>query len=529
MSRFYRAIRRFRPAPGRAPGRWVVVFYDQLRPAHPLLTGPPADTGVIYIESSAKPARRPYAKQKLVLLLSAMRHDALTRGRAGHPVLYHYSSQWYDLALTELREQYSLPHVEALTPAEAETREAVAALKWLHLHPNTLFATDTAFYERVFPKPGGRRLETFYRAARTATGLLMDGRRPEGGAWNLDAENRKTWRGDPPAPARPVFPVDDITREVIELVNSRYPDAPGTTEGFNWPVTPEAAAATADAFFATRLASFGPYEDAIADTEPELFHSALSASINLGQLDPLALCRRAEAAYREGGVPLASVEGFIRQILGWREFMRHVYDERRSMFAETNALDAHLPLPAWYWGKPSGMRCLDLTVRQVLDTGYSHHITRLMVLCNVATLLGVNPQALNEWFWTTYVDAYEWVVTPNVVGMGTYADGGLCATKPYISSGKYLQRMGPSVCAGCQFNPASTSGATACPLNHLYWDFLERQRDRLKTNVRMGIPLAALKRLSPAVMDDHREQAALWRDRALGTETRSPRRRREKG
>lgn len=419
--------------------------------------------------------------------------------------------------------------MEALAPAEAETREAVAALEWLHLHPNTLFATDTAFYERVFPKSGGRRLETFYRAARTATGLLMDGRRPEGGAWNLDAENRKTWRGDPPAPARPVFPVDDITREVIELVNSRYPDAPGTTEGFNWPVTPEAAAATADAFFATRLASFGPYEDAIADTEPELFHSALSASINLGQLDPLALCRRAEAAYREGGVPLASAEGFIRQILGWREFMRHVYDERRSRFAETNALDAHLPLPAWYCGKPSGMRCLDLTVRQVLDTGYSHHITRLMALCNVATLLGVNPQALNESFWTTYVDAYEWVVTPNVVAVGTYADDGLCATKPYISSGKYLQRMGPSVCAGCQFNPASTSGATACPLNHLYWDFLERQRDRLKTNVRMGIPLAALKRLSPAVMDEHRAQAALWRDRALGAETRSPRRRREKG
>lgn len=184
------------------------------------------------------------------------------------------------------------------------------------------------------------------------------------------------------------------------------------------------------------------------------------------------------------------------------------------MYATTNALDARLPLPAWYWGRTSGMRCLDHTVRQVLDTGYSHHITRLMVLCNVATLLGVNPQALNEWFWTSYVDAYEWVVTPNVVGMGTYADGGACATKPYISSGKYLQRMGPSMCAGCQYKPALTTGATACPLNHLYWDFLERHRDRLKANIRMGIPLAALKRLSPAVMDDHREHAALWRDRA---------------
>ena len=488
MSSFFHDIRRFRPAPGHAPSRWVVVFYDQLRPAHPLLTGPAADTGVIYVETSAKPERRLYAKQKLVLLLSAMRHDAESRGLAGHPVLYHYSDRWYDAALTELREQFALPRVETLAPAEAETREAVAPLDWLHLHPNSLFATDTALFERVFPRPGARRLDSFYRAARMATGLLMDGKHPVGGGWSFDAENRKTWRGDPPVPARPVPVVDDITREVITLVNRRYPDAPGTTEGFNWPVTAADAALAADAFFATRLASFGPYEDAIADTEPELFHSMLSASINLGQLDPLALCQRAEAAYRQDAVPLASAEGFIRQILGWREFMRHVYDERRSMYAETNALEARLPLPAWYWGQASGMRCLDHTVHQVLATGYSHHITRLMVLCNVATLLGVHPQALNEWFWTTYVDAYEWVVTPNVVGMGTYADGGVCATKPYISSGKYLQRMGPSMCAGCQFNPALTTGATACPLNHLYWDFLERQRDRLKSNVRMAGP-----------------------------------------
>lgn len=516
MSSFYRGIRRFRPVPGHAPSRWVVVFYDQLRPVHPLLAGPAADTGVIFVETSAKPARRPYAKQKLVLLISAMRHDAESRGRAGHPVLYHSSDQWYDGALTELREQVGLTSAEALAPAEAEAREAVSSLDWLRLHPNTLFATDTALYQRVFPRPGARRLDPFYRAARVATGLLMDGRRPMGGAWSFDSENRKTWRGYPQVPARPILAVDDITREVIDLVNRRYPDAPGTTEGFNWPVSAADATVAAEAFFATKLASFGPYEDAIADTAPELFHSLLSASINLGQLDPLVLCQRAETAYRQGDVPLASAEGFIRQILGWREFMRHVYDEGRSMYGDTNALEARLPLPAWYWGEPSGMRCLDHTVRQVLHTGYSHHITRLMVLCNVATLLGVNPHALNEWFWTTYVDAYEWVVTPNVVGMGTYADGGRCATKPYISSGKYVQRMGPSICAGCQFDPALTTGATACPLNHLYWDFLERQRDRLKSNVRMAVPLAALTRLAPAVMDDHRAHAARWRERAVG-------------
>ena len=175
----------------------------------------------------------------------------------------------------------------------------------------------------------------------------------------------------------------------------------------------------------------------MADDEPWLFHSLLSASINLGHLDPLDLCRRAEERYRQGKAPLASVEGFIRQILGWREFVRHVYEEHREEYATANALEADLPLPSWYWGEPSGLRCLDRTVEQVLATGHSHHITRLMVLSNLATLLGVDPQALNRWFWIAYVDAYEWVVTPNVVGMGTFGDGGIFATKPYVSSGKF--------------------------------------------------------------------------------------------
>lgn len=514
---FLRAIRQYAPDPARPPRRWVLVLYDQLRPRHPLLTGPPADTGVIYIETSAKPARRAYHARKLVLVLSAMRHDAGGRGRAGHPVRYHVSDAWYDAALREIRARHGIDHVDVLAPAEAEVRESLAALAWVTLHPNSLFLTDAAFYRRVFPRPGARRLETFYRAARTATGLLMDGTSPAGGSWNYDAENRKPWKGTPPAPPVPQWSSDAITREVMDLVRTRYPQSLGAVDGFGEPVTAEQAALAADDFFAYRLPWFGPFEDAMAADAPDLFHSRLSAALNLGLLDPLVLCERAEAAYRSGAAPLASAEGFIRQILGWREFVRHVYEEDRALYATTNALDATLPLPAWYWGEPSGMRCLDTTVAQVLATGYSHHITRLMVLSNIATLLGVDPHALNHWFWVAYLDAYEWVVTPNVVGMATYADGGRLGSKPYVSSGKYIQRMGPSLCAGCAFTPADTTGPRACPLNHLYWDFLERNRDRLGRNVRMQIPLAALRRLTPAVMAEHRAQAVQWRERAASS------------
>ncbi len=222
----------------------------------------------------------------------------------------------------------------------------------------------------------------------------------------------------------PSWAPDAITREVMDLVRTRYPQSLGTVDGFAEPVTAADALRAADDFFAHRLASFGPFEDAMVVDEPDLFHSRLSPALNLGLLDPLGLCQRADASYRAGAVPLASAEGFIRQILGWREFVRHVYEEDRTLYATTNALDATLPLPSWYWGERSGLHCLDTTVAQVLATGYSHHITRLMVLSNIATLLGVDPHALNHWFWVAYLDAYEWVVTPNVVGMATYADGG---------------------------------------------------------------------------------------------------------
>lgn len=511
---FFHDIAAFRPTPARQPQRWVFIPYDQLREDHPLLEDGPDAVGVIYIETAAKPARRPYHKQKLVLLLSAMRHHALARARAGHAVVYWFSERWYDEALREVAERFGIQRIDCLAPAEREVREPLARLRLLNLHPNTLFITDTAFYRSVFPRPGQRRLETFYRAARRAMGLLMEGGEPVDSRWNFDEENRQTWKGKPPVPARLRFAHDAITREVIDLVVTRHTDAFGSIEAFDWPVTAADAQRAADHFFESLLAHFGPYEDAMAAGEPALFHSLLSASINLGMLDPLSLCRRAEREWRDGRVPLASAEGFIRQILGWREFVRHVFEEHAREYFSMNALEANLALPDWYWGASSGMHCVDDTVQTVVRTGHSHHITRLMVLSNLATLIGVNPQALNAWFWFAYVDAYDWVVTPNVVGMGSFADGGIFATKPYIASGRYIRKMGPSLCAACRYDSARSDGPTACPFNHLYWDFLERNGKAFANNPRMTMPLRGLARLAADTRADHRREAQAWRDRA---------------
>jgi len=514
---FYSQISAFRPREDRAPRRWLFVAYDQLRANHPLLDGDPAEVGLIYIETAAKPERRPYHKQKLVLLLSAMRHHALGRAGRGHPVVYRFSQDWYDVALRAVQAEYGIGSIDALAPAERELRESLYRVSGLVLHPNPLFVTDEAFYREVFRGRRERRLETFYRAARRHTGLLMEGDAPVAGRWNFDEDNRRPWKGEPAVPARPRFAADAITAETIELVRTRYADSFGNLDEFDWPVTHEDAARLADHFFERLLPHFGPFEDAMHAQEHALFHSLLSACLNLGMLDPLALCRRAEQAYRDGRASLQSVEGFIRQILGWREFVRHVYEEHADEYARCNALGAELPLPAWFWGEPSGMNCVDNVVNQVIERGHSHHITRLMVLSNLATLLGVDPHALNRWFWIAYVDAFEWVVTPNVLGMGTYADGGIFATKPYVASGKYIQRMGPSLCVGCRFDPKKTMGADACPFNHLYWDFLERNRTRFARNPRMANALATLNRLSPETMADHREHARRWRERALAS------------
>ena len=341
------------------------------------------------------------------------------------------------------------------------------------------------------------RMETFYRTQRRATGLLMtpDGQ-PEGGQWNLDAANRKALPAEVTPPGRCGFAPDAVTQEVLALVAARFGHHFGTLDGFDFAVTPEQADTALAHFLDTALPWFGDYQDAIRAGDPLLFHSRLSAYLNVGLLDPRRACAAAEAAWRAGRAPLNAVEGFIRQILGWREFVRGIYWLKMPDYAATNALDARRPLPAFYWTGDTDMACLRDVVTQTRHEAYAHHIQRLMVTGNFALLAGLDPEAVNEWYMIVYADAFEWVELPNVQGMALFADGGVFASKPYAASGKYIDRMS-DYCGGCRYNVKRQLTADACPFNALYWRFIAEHQDRFEGNPRMAMPLKTLKRMDP--------------------------------
>jgi deoxyribodipyrimidine photolyase-related protein len=352
------------------------------------------------------------------------------------------------------------------------------------------------------------RMEFFYREMRRRHGVLMQGDEPVGGAWNFDADNRESFGRDGPGlmPKPLAFPPDATTRAVIALVQRRFAEHPGSLGRFDWPVTRDQALAALQDFIAHRLADFGRWQDAMWTHEPWLFHSRLSTAMNLKLLDPREVIAAAEEAYRSQRAPLSSVEGLIRQILGWREYVRGIYWRFMPDYLGLNALDAEAPLPKFYWTGATEMNCLRHTLGQTLEFGYAHHIQRLMVTGLFALLLGVRPQLVHEWYLAIYVDAVEWVELPNTLGMSQHADGGLMASKPYVASGKYIQRMS-NYCAGCRFDPAKAAGETACPFTTLYWDFLLRHEPRLAKNQRMTMQLKNLARLGPAERAAIRKQA----------------------
>ena len=344
------------------------------------------------------------------------------------------------------------------------------------------------------------RMEFFYREMRRRHGVLLDADGgPEGGEWNFDAENRKAFGREGPGAlglqAPRSFPPDAVTRDVLREVSTVFAHHPGALDGFDWPVTRAEALLALEDFIVHRLAAFGDFQDAMWQGEPWLFHSRLSAALNLKLLDPREVIAAAEASYRAGRAPLAAVEGFIRQILGWREYVRGVYGLHMPDYLERNALDAHEPLPAFYWTGDTDMACLRDAVGQTLRLGYAHHIQRLMVTGLFALLLGVDPREVHRWYLAVYVDAHEWVELPNTLGMSQYADGGVMASKPYIASGRYIARMG-NHCAGCRYDPGASTGAKACPFTTLYWDFLLRHERALAANPRMGMQVRNLGRLA---------------------------------
>lgn len=356
------------------------------------------------------------------------------------------------------------------------------------------------------------RLEYFYRWLRQRHDVLMNGREPAGGQWNFDADNRESFdaRGPGLLPAPVAFAPDAITAEVLALVDERFAGHPGELAHFDWPLTPAQAEEALEDFIRHRLPLFGRYQDAMWTGEPWLYHSRLSVALNLKLIHPRRVIDAAVQAWRDGHAPLAAVEGFVRQILGWREYVRGLYWLRMPGYLEDNALGAEQPLPAFYWSGDTDMQCLKQAIGQTLRFGYAHHIQRLMVTGLFALLLGVRPREVHAWYLAVYVDAVEWVELPNVLGMSQFADGGVMASKPYCASGKYIQRMG-NYCSGCRFKPDEAVGPKACPFTTLYWDFLERHQQRFAKHPRAALQWRSLERLPEAKRAAIREQAQALR------------------
>ena len=433
--------------------------------------------------------------KKIAFLFSAMRHFAEALRSAGYCVRYvplDDPNNSHTLQGEILRAVAALAPVRVVVtePGEWRLRECFEALR-LGLPVPLEIQTDTRFlctHAQFNDWAKGRRelrMEYFYRDMRRRHDLLMekDGK-PIGGKWNYDTENRKPPKAGLTSPPRLSFRKDSITLEVLDLVKRCFPEGYGRLVPFHFAVTRRHALRELDHFIEHILPGFGDYQDAMVGGEPYLRHSLLAAYINAGLLYPLEVCRAAEAAFRAGGAPLNAAEGFIRQILGWREYVRGVYWRFMPGYTELNALDAREPLPWFYWSGETRMSCMREALRHTYDHAYSHHIQRLMITGNFALLTGLNPKAVHEWYLAVYADAFEWVEAPNTIGMALHADGGLLASKPYAASGNYIRRMS-NFCDGCAYDPAVSVGDRACPFNALYWDFLSRHRERFGGNARM--------------------------------------------
>ena len=485
----------------------VPILGDQLSAALPSLADrTPADTVVLMMEVAEETTYVRHHQAKIALVLSAMRHFAADLRAAGWTVDYvtlddpaNTGSFTGEVARAVAR--HGARGVQVTEPGEWRVRQAMEDWR-ARLGVRVRIVPDTRF---VCPLPdffawaAGRRelrMEYFYREMRRRTGLLMDGDKPAGGRWNFDAENRHAAEPGLAPPLPPRFAPDGITREVLALVEQRFGSHFGSLAGFAWPVTAADAEQAFAAFVTQRLPLFGRYQDAMLAGQDTLYHALISPALNLGLLDPLAVCRRVEAAWREGQVPIEAAEGFIRQIIGWREYVRGMYWLEMPGLAGANHLAADRPLPEFWWTGQTPMRCLAEAVRTTRDNAYAHHIQRLMVLGNFALLAGLRPQEVADWFLAVYADAFEWVELPNVAGMALHADGGRLASKPYAASGAYIDRMS-DYCRGCTYEVKQKTGPRACPFNALYWHFLARNEASLAGNARLFQPYATWRRMTP--------------------------------
>ncbi len=502
--------------------RWLFIPYDQLSDQiGPLSREPASELGIIVVENPWKPSRRPYHKQKLAIILANLRHFAIEQARRGVAVLHLVSNGPYRSAFDQVPEEFGT--IRVMTPAEHELRVDLQPLYdsgRLQEIPHEGWLTTADDFNKFLPKLPWR-MDVFYRKTRQKLNILMQDGKFAGGKLSFDSENRQRWDGSPPAPPRQTFALDDIKNEVGELIEKKFSRHPGQLDLHTLPAT----ASDAELMWSWAkdycLASFGPYEDAMSTASSGLFHTRVSTLLNINRLLPSQILNDVLEMIE---LPLASREGFIRQIVGWREYMHHIHantdgfrkiGEKRMAVSDQpgdggyklwtgkswlkeqspddpdggampSQLDSHNPLPPAYWGVESGLHCLDHIVATVWQEGWSHHITRLMVLSNIAALMDVEPRELTDWFWVAYTDAYDWVVEPNVLAMSTFSVENMATTKPYVCGAAYINRMS-NYCRNCAFDPAKN-----CPITPMYWQYLERHADQLSGNQRLNMPYNSL-------------------------------------
>ena len=514
---------------GSAVRHLVVVLGDQLDRASAAFDGfDPAQDAVWMAEVSDESTQVWSAKQRTVMFLAAMRHFAQALREEGLRV--HYRAMTNDSCatpdssladeLTATLQAQTVQRVRVVEPGDHRLREQLSAAVQAAGVPVDLledrhFLCSTAEFAEHAKGRKQLRMEYFYREMRRRHGVLMEanGKDPVGGEWNYDADNREAFPVGGPGfvPETPRFAPDVITQDVIALVNTRFAGHPGSVARFGWPVTRAQALQVLHSFIEERLENYGRWQDAMWAGQPWLYHAHISAAMNLKLLNPREVINAAEHAHTEGRAPLAAVEGFIRQVLGWREYVRGIYWLKMPAYGEMNALQADAELPAWFWTGDTEMRCLNDAITQTLEHGYAHHIQRLMVTGLYALLLGAAPRQVHAWYLAVYVDAVEWVELPNVLGMSQFADGGMMASKPYAATGKYIQRMG-NHCTSCRFDPKQRTGDTACPFTMLYWDFLARHRERFVNHPRMAMMVRNLDRIPEPELVQIRREASAFRE-----------------
>ena len=477
--------------------RLVYVAFDQLSSRHGALReADPATDVVLLVESTSMVEGRPWHPERLYLLLSAAAHFARDLAGQGFVVDYRQAPTLSE-GIRSARAEHGIDEVVAMWPSSYAAARRLQGLD-VELLPNDLFLTPRDLFDSWASRQKSFRMEGFYREQRRRLGILMDGDEPVGGQWNFDAANRLPPPKDYSWPPALVHETDDLDAEVSRRIGHRPSGAWGTTRA--------AALLQLEHFLEHSFAGFGPLEDAMPADDWAVHHSLLSPYLNIGLLHPAEVIERALARYAEGGVPIESCEAFVRQIIGWREYVHGMYWFLGEDYRDRNALDAHRDLPpAFTDAARTRMNCVGSTVADIDARGWTHHIPRLMVLSNLALLAGVEPRQFLAWMREVFVDAYDWVMVPNVIGMGLHADGGTMMTKPYAAGGAYISRMG-GYCRGCAFDPRRRTGPDACPFTTLYWDFLDRHRPVFERNARMAQQVRGLDRLSD--LDEVRGRAA---------------------